>query len=148
MYSVQEGADWDFEIHIPNPTLSQPNDLILLVENLGRVNYEQSPRTLNAERKGLTGLVFFNQEPLHIWDAYIMDCKEDFIGQLQNNPHWRTLAGSYHQRQPTFYRVPLSLLNYTRDYFMDFKVHKFYLVNFAKRSMCVFLGMGQRSDVC
>ena len=54
-------------------------DLILLVENMGRVNYERPPNTLNDQTKGFAGTVTIASSmsylKLNEWKAYRLEFK-------------------------------------------------------------------------
>lgn len=121
IYNSKEWVGHYFQIRLPSSTSqANPADLILLVENMGRVNYEMAPHTLEGETKGLKGEVAFNGKSIQSWKIYNMEMDSNFISQLSQSQEWKN-AQNYVQTHPSFYRT-LFNSDGSKDYYLNTKL--------------------------
>ncbi|XP_071482415.1 beta-galactosidase-1-like protein 2 [Diadema antillarum] len=93
------------------------NVLDILVENLGRINYDQ---TLQHERKGLVGDVLLDGKKQEKWEMYPLEFKTHFMEAVSSSPKWAPYSG--HEKQPALYRATLEIQDsQPKDTFINMK---------------------------
>lgn len=98
-------------------------DLILLVENMGRVNYDKLPNKLDNQRKGFMGSVFLNGLELNQWIVYDLSLKPSSMELLCTKGDWTPCDKGNDTNQPAFYQFLFEIAEEpTADTFVNFEV--------------------------
>ncbi|XP_064650723.1 beta-galactosidase-1-like protein 2 isoform X2 [Lineus longissimus] len=83
--------DKEFNIETTNIPMSNMNDLEVLVENLGRVNYfRHNDLSINSQRKGLVADVNVDGKIITHWQIVPLEFKKPFVDSLSKSSSWKT----------------------------------------------------------
>uniref|UniRef100_A0A7M5X9T6 Beta-galactosidase n=2 Tax=Clytia hemisphaerica TaxID=252671 RepID=A0A7M5X9T6_9CNID len=83
------------------------NNIKILVENAGRVNYGKD---IGNQRKGILGGVTLDNSDATGWTIYPLQFDEDLVSKLENNPTlWEPSDGEKENSQPTLYKGFLNI---------------------------------------
>jgi len=74
-----------FDVTLPTLKAGDENDLQILVENCGRINYEHA---LDYERKGIRGKVEVDGKKKEKWSIYPLEFKKEFVVELEESKYW------------------------------------------------------------
>lgn len=96
-----EEEDWGLKFTTGKDT---DNVLDILVENLGRVNYDKH---LQHEKKGILGDVKINDKKQEKWEMYPLEFKTHFMEAVSSSKKWTAFDG--HEKQPALYRATLEV---------------------------------------
>lgn len=103
-----EAGTAQFSLSLEDPS----NDVIILAENLGRVNYDMAPKRLDGELKGATGYLSTAYESiLSGYRVYSLPLDTAQMALLGQSSRWQSIEGTPDQTQPTFYQFALSDAN-------------------------------------
>ncbi|KAK7476642.1 hypothetical protein BaRGS_00032117 [Batillaria attramentaria] len=109
----------EFDLHASQPK----NDLDIIVENLGRVNFikhdAHDPNILNTERKGLSGDVKLDGRFVTDWTALALDFDADFLLKVSKDSKWRSFEPQ--KNSPALYRAYLQISGTPQDTFVNTK---------------------------
>uniref|UniRef100_A0A915JKK3 Glycoside hydrolase 35 catalytic domain-containing protein n=1 Tax=Romanomermis culicivorax TaxID=13658 RepID=A0A915JKK3_ROMCU len=101
-------AEWiEKPITIKVPVRAENRDLIILVENMGRVNYH----LFNNQWKGFNGTVIVDatgREMSPSWQVYDLSFKKPIVERVTNSAFWRPIDKSSTVNQPAFYYASLT----------------------------------------
>ncbi|XP_063959616.1 beta-galactosidase-1-like protein 2 isoform X1 [Lytechinus pictus] len=93
------------------------NVLDILVENLGRVNYDKDIQT---EKKGLLGDVMINDKKQVKWEMYPLEFTKHFMEAVSTSKKWSAFEGR--EKQPALYRATLEIQDSKpKDTFVNMK---------------------------
>lgn len=108
-----------WEIDLPVTKMSDENILDVLVENHGRVNYvHQGFNRFNEERKGISGNVLIDGQPVHKWKIYPLELKEPYIKSISENHKWLPFT-NWAGNVATLYQGNLIINATPRDTFIN-----------------------------
>ena len=107
-----KNIDIDFtDIDFDNQTTD--HNLDIMVENQGRAN----DGNLNAQRKGLNGEVFIDNQKVNQYSVYSLDFKASFA-QKAKAMKGRPYVSGHKQQSPTLYRAELDINGQPKDTFI------------------------------
>ncbi|XP_074535593.1 beta-galactosidase-1-like protein 2 [Halichoeres trimaculatus] len=93
------------------PEGKEKRTLSLLVENSGRVNYED---TLDDQRKGLIGDIELNKQVLRDFIIHSLSMKPGFVNRLEKSGPWVSVRPSF----PSFFQAKLHVSSVPKDTFI------------------------------
>ncbi|KAJ8316266.1 hypothetical protein KUTeg_006280 [Tegillarca granosa] len=115
-YNWTSGSGFKVELKGVDQTLEVTLDL--LVENLGRVNYDViGSDVLNSQRKGLSGQVIKNLDVLENWTIYPLDFRTDFINRIFISEKYRPITGIL--QTPVLLNFELNISDDPNDTFLS-----------------------------
>ncbi len=97
------------------PDMKGPFTLDIMVENMGRVNYDRGKHRLNDQRKGIMGSVYFNKQKLENWIHIPLEFCDGFYKNMKNAASWKPYAA---QTQPAAYRGHFEISQVPKDTFL------------------------------
>jgi beta-galactosidase len=116
-----------FNVPFPENFLSANNNSIeILIENMGRINYEaidDGLRLLQAQRKGLEGSVFYpDGQALTEWAHVPLEFSEAFFSTLQSSAKWQPIPQPPLPHLPSVFRGAFQVdTDQPYDTFLDYK---------------------------
>lgn len=97
-----------------NLSLKEQNVLDVLVENMGRVNYQ----TFNNERRGFYGKFELDYKILSPWQHYSLDFSDNFTVEIRKSAFWQSFNI---KPTPALYRTYVTIHN-VEDTFLDMRL--------------------------
>ena len=94
-------TETSISIHLEN--LYPRNQLDILVENLGRVNYKQG---MDRERKGILGSVYIDEKKVQNWEHVPLEFSKSFCSDIRASKNFKVF---YAHTIPAIYRGILSI---------------------------------------
>jgi len=85
--------------------IESENEIVILIENSGRVNYGKD---LDNQRKGILGDVLLDDLILSKWQIYPLEFQDKWVKSLKDNAHWKASSKeTIKTYQPTIYKGEL-----------------------------------------
>ncbi|CAL4062079.1 unnamed protein product, partial [Meganyctiphanes norvegica] len=103
----------DAEFLLPKSSNEAEGDLVIIVENMGRVNYGQ-PHNFKQSKGLVEGPILLDEAPITNWTMIPLEFKKSFITSLTD---WNSYAGSL--TTPGLYRGTLNVTAEPLDTFVD-----------------------------